>query len=199
MSYPYRVVVTKGIEETVRAADRSERTLELPPIVARERARQILEAALRRRGWEGEGGKLVRPGGKGEESVLDLETGKVTTTVEEDEVLRKELSLEGVGDSLSRPTAADEEALRRKVEAELDTRLAISEEDRAAKRVALESRLARRLAASDEERAKELEAVLLEVYAESLKEKARSLGTVTEVREETTAAGEYELVIRIEE
>lgn len=197
MSYPYRVVVTKGVEEQVCASDRSEKTVEVPPIVGAERSREILREALKKRGWEGEGTVLTRTQ-DGLEQTFDLETGRVTTVVEGEDTIEKELTLEGQGDSWTRPSGAEEEALRRKVEEEVDRRLKISDEERQARREELEERLAARLRESDEERTRELNEVLLEVYAESLKEKARGLGTVTEVREERAENGEYELVIRVE-
>lgn len=199
MSYPYRVVVTKGVEEQITASDCSEKTVEIPPILDAAAARKILEEALRRRGWEGDGKTLVKKGEKGETQVFDLETGKVSTTVEGEDTIEKEMTLEGQGDSWSQPTDADKEALRRKVEGEIDKRLEITEAEREARKADLERKVAGVLEETDEERTKELNEVLLEVYAESLKEKARKLGTVTEVREETAANGEYELVIRVEE
>lgn len=199
MSYPYRVVVTKGVEENISASDRSEKTLEVPPILDQEAARGLLEQALERRGWvKREDGKLAKTE-DGLEQVFDIETGKVVTTVEDEDTIKKELTLEGHGDSWSRPTAADEEALRRKVEAEVDKRLEISESEREARQEALEERLAKKLSETDAARTEELNEVLLEVYAESLKEKAKGLGNVTEVREERVEeTGEYELVIRVE-
>lgn len=201
MSYPYRVVVTKGIEEAVIASDRSRRTVELPPIVDVETTRKLFEEALRKRGWEGEGGKLTKTGSQGEHMEVDLETGEVVTSVEQEETIEKKLSLEGVGDSLS-PSVSQSmrEDLRRRVEQRVDAGLKITDAEREAKRVELEEGLAARLREGEEEREKELSEALLEVYAESLKKKAAGMGTVTEVREEVDReTGDYELVIRIEE
>lgn len=202
MSYPYRVVVTKGVEESVDACDSSERTVELPPILDRETTQGLFEAALKKRGWEpveGDAGKLVKRTDDGLVQTVDVESGVVTTRAEAEETIKKELTLEGTGDSWGRPTEADKAALRARVEERIDKRLEITDDERDAKRAALETRLAAALEASEAARTEELNAALLEVYAESLKEKARGLGTVAEVREETTDAGEYELVIRIEE
>jgi hypothetical protein len=196
MSYPYRVVVTKGVEEAVIASDRSRRTVELPPIVDSEATQGFFEAALRKRGWQGEGGTLTKTGSHGERLEVELETGVVTTTLEGEAVIKKEISREGVGDS----DYVSKEELQQKVEKRVEELLVISEAEREAKRAGLEERLAERLRAGEEEREKELSEVLLEVYAESLKKKAQGLGTVTEVREEVDReTGEYELVIRIEE
>lgn len=200
MSYPYRVVVTKGVEEEVCASDRSERTVELPPILDKKTTQDLFEKALRDRGWTGEGGKLSKRGDHGETMEVDLETGVVVTSIEDQETIKKELTLEGHGDAWTAPTKADEEALRQRVEERIDKRLKISDAEREARRAELEDALARKLQEGEEARERELNEVLLEVYAESLKEKAKGMGTVTEIREESSPeTGEYELVIRIEE
>lgn len=199
MSYPYRVVVTRGVEEVVTACDKSERRVELPPILSPEASRDLLRGALVKRGWQGEGKTLTKTGADGTVQEIDLETGVVTTTLSGEQQIKKEVTLEGRGDSWKPPTSADEAALRKRVEEEAERRIAITDEERAGKKSGLETEVAAKLKAGDEERAKELNDALLEVYAESLKKKARGMGTVTEIREERSAeTGDYELVIRIE-
>ncbi len=200
LSYPYRVVVTKGVEESIQASDRSERVVELPPILDRKTTQDLFEKALKDRGWEGDGNTLTKKGDDGLVQTVDLETGVVVTTAEGDTVIEKKLTLEGHGDSWGQPTAADKESLKQQVEARIDKRLKITEKERESRRRELEKDLAERLEKSEEARTEELNAALLEVYAESLKEKAKGMGTISEVREERCPeTGEYELVIRIEE
>lgn len=200
MSYPYKVVVTKGVEESVQAADRSERRVEIPQILDKETTREILKKALKDRGWTGDCTVLVKDTEDGLTQIFDLEEGTVVTTIEEGSTIRKELTLEGHGDSWSKPTAADEAALRQAVEEKIQARLKISEEERQRKQAELEASLARKIEESEEARTASLNEALLEVYSESLKRKAKSLGTVTETREESCPeTGEYELVIRVEE
>ena len=200
MSYPYRVVVTKGVEESISASDRSERTVELPPILDKETTGKLFEEALKKRGWEkGEkDGTLTKTTDDGLTQTVDLESGVVSTEISDEATIKKELTLEGHGDSWSRPTAADEAALRQRVEERIEKRIKITDAEREARRAKLEEELAGKLEKSEEARTEELNEALLEVYAESLKEKARGMGDVVEVREETGEAGEYELVIRVE-
>lgn len=201
MSYPYRVVVTKGVEETLTASDRSERSIELPPILDRESSLEILVQSLEDRGFERvEEKRLRRKNEDGTVQEVDLDECKVVTSLEDETKIEKSMTLEGRGDSWKAPTEAEKSALREQVEKRLDAQLAIREEDREKGQQELETRLAEALEAGEDSRRQELEEVLLEVYAESLKQKAKSLGNVTEVREERSAeTGEYELVIRIED
>lgn len=201
MSYPYRVVVTKGVEETLSASDRSERSIELPPILDRESSLEILVQSLEDRGFEkDDSGKLRRENEDGTVQEVDLDSCKVVTTIEDETKIEKSMTLEGRGDAWQPPTDAERAALREKVEKRIDAQLEIQEEDRAKGRSELETKLADVLEAGEEGRRIELEEVLLEVYAQSLKQKAKTLGNVTEVREERSQeTGEYELVIRIED
>lgn len=200
MSYPYRVVVTKGVEESITACDRSERTVELPPILDKETTGKLFEEALKKRGWEkGEkAGTLTKTTADGLKQTVDLESGVVVTEISDEATIKKELTLEGHGDAWTRPTAADEEALRKRVEERIDKRIKITDAEREARRAKLEEELAKKLEDSEGTRTEELNEALLEVYAESLKEKARGMGDVVEIREESGEAGEYELVIRVE-
>ena len=58
--------------------------------------------------------------------------------------------------------------------------------------------IAEELEKTDEERDRELNEVVREVYTESLKQKAASLGTITDIAESQTGE-DYELVIKITE
>jgi uncharacterized protein YqfB (UPF0267 family) len=125
----------------------------------------------------------------------------VTTRLETEEVISKEKTVTARGDALRRSDVSQaKEALRRRVEEQLEKDLRITDQEVAAKEAALQADLAERLAATEEARLRELNRVIKDVYAESLKEKAKTLGTVTHVHEETRRDGqEYQLTIRIAE
>jgi len=201
MSYPYKVVVTKTVVEQVEASDRSESKLSLLPILPEDRMRDLVAEALRKRGFEQKAGdpdKLTKKGERGETITVDLPTLTVTAEVSEKGEIRKEKTVEVLGDAPRPPTADDEQALRERAEKTLERQLAVTDEERGQ----VEDEYRRKLAAALEEgadaRRRELNEVCLEVYAESLKERAKSLGTVTGVQE-SRGDQEYELTITIAE
>ncbi len=201
MSYPYKVVVSKSVVERIEASDRSESSLSLLPILERERMGDLLKGALERRGWEaveGEPNKLRKKGERGEVMTIDLETQVVTTEVHEEGEIRKEKTVEAVGDSIRPPTSADEEQLRERVEKTLEKQLEVTEREKIEAEEEYRRRLTERLEETAAARQRELNEACLEVYSESLKERAASLGTVKEVHESRTDQ-EYELTITISE
>jgi hypothetical protein len=204
VSYPYRVVVTKAVEETVDANDRVVTKLSLTPILPKAAMEEVLRDVLKARGWkevEGEPDKLRRTGDDGEEQVFDLETLTVTTEVKVQDKIRKEKTVEVMGDAWHKTDIeAEKDRLRAKAGADLEKRLAVSEDERAQKKQELEKAITEKLARGEAGRKKELNEALLEVYKESLKQKAKSLGNVTSVREERREGGrEYELTIKVAE
>lgn len=204
MSYPYRVVVSKAVEEVVNAKDRATARVSLTTVLPEDAMKELLRAALVRRGWkpvEGEPGKLEREGKDGSKQVFDLESMTVTTDLSVKDTIRKEKSVEVVGDAIRREDIdAERDRLRARTSADLEKKLAVSDEEREAKKRDLERQLAEQLTAGEEERRRDLNETLLEVYAEALKKKAASLGSVTSVREERRDGGrEYELTIKVAE
>jgi uncharacterized protein YqfB (UPF0267 family) len=201
MSHPYRVVVSRTVERAVQARDYVTNRINLLRLLPLEIMRGFLEKALREHGWQRENGTYRKVGEQGEEMVFDLEEMTVTTRLETEEVISKEKTVTARGDALRRSDVSQaKEALRRRVEEQLEKDLRITDQEVAAKEAALQADLAERLAATEEARLRELNRVIKDVYAESLKEKAKTLGTVTHVHEETRRDGqEYQLTIRIAE
>ena len=63
MSYPYRVVVTKAVEESVDANDRVVTKVTLTPILPKEAMKEVLKGVLEKKGWkERKDGKLEKKG-----------------------------------------------------------------------------------------------------------------------------------------
>ena len=204
MSYPYRVVVTKAVEETVDAHDRVVTKVSLTPILPEAAMREVLRDVLKARGWTevaGQPGKLEKKGPGGEDQVFDLETLTVTTELRAKETIKKEKTVEVMGDAWRKDDVEQEkEKLKAKAAADLERRLAVTEDERQGTKQDLEKQIAERLAAGETERKQELNEALLGVYAEALKKKAASLGNVTSVREERREGGrEFELTIKVAE
>lgn len=204
VSYPYRVVVSKAVEEVVDAHDRVVTKVALTPILPEEAMRDVVRSVLRSRGWEevkGEPNKLRRTGAQGEEQVYDLETHTVTTELKAKDTIKKEKTVEVLGDAYRKEDVdADKDRLRAKASADLEKRLAVTDEERAQRREKLEREIADKLEKGESDRKRELNEALLDVYKEALKKKAGSLGNVTSVREERREGGrEYKLTIKIAE
>ena len=121
----------------------------------------------------------------------------LTTEVSEKETIRKEKTVEVMGDAWHKEDIeAEKDRLRAKAAADLEKRLAVSDDERTQKKQELEKKIADKISKGDDSRKKELNESLLEVYAEALKKKAASLGSVTSVKEERKN-NEYELTIKI--
>lgn len=202
MSYPYRVRVSKTVEENVNAKDKVTNTLKIDNILDDEEMKELLKAALEKRGFkEGDDGQWVREKEDGERQVVDLETMQVTTSVEKEDSITKEKTLEVVGDAYA---AAEREVQReqRKREAEerLDRTLKITDDEISDKQQELIKVIGEQLQEGAEARNRELLEVVAEVQAEALKKKAATLGTVMSVDERTSSDGtDFELTIKITE
>lgn len=202
MSYPYRVVVTRSIETIVGASDRATHRLNLTPILPAERMREILEEVLEKKGWhQRDDGAWEKAGPAGERMVCDPAAMEVTAAIEAAEQIKKERTVHATGDAWSRAEIdAAREKLREAVEEQLEKELKITGAEQRARERDLQAELAERLAAGEADRRRELNEIVMEVYAESLKEKARSLGQITEIHESRDESGSaYELTIRIAE
>ncbi len=200
MSYPYRVVVTKAVEECVDANDRVVTKLTLTPILPKEAMKETLVAVLKKKGWkERKDGKLEKKGKDGDDQVFDPDELTLTTEVSEKETIRKEKTVEVMGDAWHKENIeAEKDRLRAKASADLEKRLAVTDDERSSKKQELEKKIADKIAAGEEGRKQELNEALLEVYAEALKKKAASLGSITSVKEDRKK-NEYELTIKVAE
>jgi hypothetical protein len=200
MSYPYRVVVTKAVEESVDANDRIVTKVTLTPILPKAAMKEVLVGVLEKKGWKKRpDGKLAKKAEDGSEQVFDPDELTITTEVSEKETIRKEKTVEVMGDAWHKEDIeAEKDRLRAKASADLEKRLAVTDDERANKKQELEKKIADKISAGEESRKKEVNEALLEVYAEALKKKAASLGSVTSVKEDRKD-NEYELTIKVAE
>ena len=202
MSFPYRVTVSRTVQETVREKDQSKNKIDLTPILESGRMRDLLVDALKRKGFkESDGGTLVRKQ-DGVTETFDPETMEVTSTAEVAGDIKKEKTVEARGDSWRREEAErSRKHVENEVGARLDKELAVTDAERDEKKRELAAEAAKRLTESEKRRMTDLNEATLDVYAEALKEKARTLGEVKEVHENRkdngTGGTEYELVIKV--
>ena len=202
MSFPYRVTVSRTVQETVREKDQSKNKIDLTPILESGRMRDLLVDALKKKGFvEQSDGTLTRTE-NGVTETFDPKTMEVTTTAEASGEIKKEKTVEARGDSWRREEAEQSRKhVENEVGARLEKELAVTDAERGEKKRELAAEAAKRLADSEKKRMTDLNEATLDVYAEALKEKAKTLGEVKEVhenRKENGAGGtEYELVIKV--
>lgn len=196
MSQSYVIKVSASVREQVSAKDKRTKTIVLTEIVPPAEQRDILREKLKEKGWEeveGEPDKLVRRRGDVKET-LDLETLTVEAEVELERTLERSRTITVRGDRDFERV----EDRRDKEKQALERSIAITDEERQETQTGMQREIAKALEDTEAERSRELNEVVREVYAESLKRKAGRLGTVTEVHE-SQAGQDYELVIKISE
>jgi len=207
MSRPYRIIVRKTVREEVGVDDRATLALNLERILPEDRMKEVLGEILERHGWTRRNGTYEKRGEGGETTVCDLDTLEVVTTVEARGTIEEKVERTVRGDTWNwragrEKTQAELDAeiaaTRARVEAEMEAG-AIPAERKAQAERDLRREAMRRLEAGEEERRQELNRIVLEVYAEALKEKARELGEIEQIHEAWRNEEEYELVIRMAE
>lgn len=202
MSFPYRVTVSRTVQETVREKDQSKNKIDLTPILESGRMRDLLVDALKKKGFKEEADGTLTRTENGVTETFDPKTMEVTTTAEAAGEIKKEKTVEARGDSWRREEAEkSRKHVENEVGARLEKELAVTDAERGEKKRELAAEAAKRLADSEKKRMTDLNEATLDVYAEALKEKAKTLGEVKEVhenRKENGAGGtEYELVIKV--
>ena len=179
MSRAYRVRVTESITETVRAEDGVCASLEMLPILAKERMGDLLGAELERRGFRREGGTATRTDPDGTEISVDLATAQVTVKAAGSKEVRKTVDREVVADQDTGGPGrrAAEEHVRQGARAEL-------QQDAARERAKLSAEVTKQLERKVVDLRRELDQAVNRVTADALKEKASSLGHIEEMTED---------------
>ncbi len=197
MSQSYVIRVSASVQEKVSAKDRRTKSLVLTEIVPAEEQEEILRERLKDKGWEevegSEGRKLKRQRGDVTETI-DLDEMTVEATVELERTLERSRTITVRGDR----DFESEDERRAKERDSLERSIAITDEERDSATSGMQRQIAEALEETEAERTAELNEVVREVYAESLKRKAGRLGQVKEVQE-NRQGGDYELVIKITE
>ena len=178
MSRAIQIRVSESVVRTVHVEDGVQSSLEMLPILGRERQAELLAAELEKQGFtrdgqDGKGGKVVRRKDKdGIEITVDLETATVTVRLGADADLAETVERRAnVG--IERRDEA-ETSLRDDVMRDLDERLAQRTE---ALRREVTQRLERKLG----DLRKELDEAVGRATVAALTEKAASLGHIESV------------------
>lgn len=197
MSQSYVIRVSASVSETVDAADKRTKSLQLTEIVPCDEQAEIIRDELRDRGWEevegSEGQVWEKTDGKVRQRI-DLESMTHEAQVELQRTLERERTITVRGDK----DFEDPDERRAKEEASLQRAIAVTDEERDEVQQTMQREIAETLDESEEARTEEVNEVIAAVYAESLKRKARRMGSVTEMRE-SQDGGEFELVIKLSE
>ncbi|MCA2979276.1 MAG: hypothetical protein INH41_23305 [Myxococcaceae bacterium] len=186
MSRAYRISIKESLSQHVQVEDGVSSTLELLPILQKERMRELLAAELTQRGFVRDGAQARRREANGVEVEVDLETGQVSATIEGHQDVKLETERAAVVDELVKEER--EAALRRAAQAAL-AREAKAEEE------ALRKQATQKLEATLRELKGELDGVVNRVTATALKARAAELGQVEEVHED--ANGGLTIKVRV--
>ena len=197
------VVLTAEEKQTVTYTDALEYTLDLPDLVANKK--ETVRAILEKHGWMEKDGAYVKEFG-GARAVCNLETGKIRLSVKEQDLvgvareITKELGitvpmfLASLGEKyLKWRSEREQQKIEQKVKEE--TAKKVEEAERK-----LREKVEATLQSADEALRKELTEVSVEYYAESVKEKAREMGEITQLEEGWTQnREEFSMTIELKE
>lgn len=178
MSRAYRISVSGSVDRVVHVEDGVCTPLELLPILAKERMRELLAAELARRGFtrDAERSNVVRRDeGEGVTIEVDVDAGTVTARAGKDAEVK--VTRERTTSVVEEHAVEGRARAQRAVDAEVE-RHAREAEETARREVtqALEKKL--------KDLKKELDQAVNRVTAEALKEKARQMGEIEEMLED---------------
>jgi len=185
MSRAYRVTVKGSVQRVVHVEDGVCTELELLPILPPERTAEILAAELGGRGFETKDGIARRVESDG--VTIEIDTKKGTVSVKAEASADIKIDRERTERIIEEALEPGRLEAQRRVDKEAEREAAAAEEKA---RQEVSDKLERRLG----DLKRELDAVTNRVTAEALKEKARSLGEIEEMHEDTETG---ELVIKV--
>lgn len=186
MSRAYRISIKESLAQHVQVEDGVSSTLELLPILQKDRMRELLGQELEARGFTREGVTASRTEKNGVEVEVNLETGQVSATAQGHQELKLETERTAVIDQAAKD---EREASLRKVAQEALKREAKSEEE------ALRKKVTQQLEGTLRDLKGELDTVVNRVTAAALKTRAAELGQVEEVHED--ANGGLTIKVRV--
>ncbi len=199
MSRPYRILVRRTVEKEVVAEDKSTLKLDLDETVTEEQ----LARALEREGWtQTEPGVWEKERADGETMSCDLAEREVTTTITVGTTLREERERELRGDTwnwreMREMTPEEMAALRAGEEAKLSGDISDHRVRQTERKLRADA--AGQLETGADERRREVNRVVIEALAESLKDRAATLGQVVSSDGGQWQGDEFELTITIRE
>jgi len=180
MSRAYRISVSGSVDRIVHIDDGVCTSLELLPVLGKDRMRDLLGDELARRGFVREGTTAKRTMDAETTVEVDLDTGSVTVRVTSEVAVNIERDATTI--ARTQPTAAARDQLQKKLDAELEQQ-AREETERARRKMTAQ------LEAKLRDLKQELDGVVNRVTGEALKEKARQMGEIEElIEDEKTGA-----------
>ena len=190
VSQVYHVEVKSSVKERFSLSDRLVRPIALTPILSESEMRDIMATILQQRGFqETAPNQWTAQGNQGETIIYDLEKMEMQATLEQEKILQTDVQAKG--SAYDKKSNAKENARQALLLEEAKARDNLKREAETIQR-----QLTQNLLDTEQERLHSAHQILQEVYAESLKRKARQLGEVMDIRE-STSQGQYELVIRV--
>lgn len=196
MSQIYHVALKSTVCESFTLSDTVTHKLNLTLILDEVEMKEILRSVLLRRGFEVSDEAetlLIKENERGEEVSFDLERNEVRVTSRQVQELSTEVVAQGTFDL----DFVDRKKAQRDVEDQLADRREGAYQKLRNQAAMKQNALTAQLAGQVEEQQRDLNQLLKEVYAESVKRKAQRLGEVMEISE-ATVDGQYELVIKVE-
>lgn len=174
MSRAYRIAITESLRRHIQVEDGVASSLELLPILSKDRMEALLAQALEERGFVREGTALRRPASSGIVVSISLDTGQVSVVAQGHADLELSAQRNAVTDQ---PVEKQEQVLRKAARASLEATASAEEE-------ALRRAVTTELEGVLRELRPELDAVVNQVTQAALKARAAELGHIEEIREE---------------
>ncbi len=175
MSRAYRISIKEALNRHVQVEDGIRSSLELLPILEKERMAELLAEALAQRGFRRENDKALREEKPGIVTEIDLNTGEVNVVAQGHLDLSLVAERNAIGD-MDR-VGEGEARLKAAAQAQLERQASLEEEN-----------LRQTVSGTLEETLKglkgELDDVVNKVTASALKARAAQLGTIEEMHEE---------------
>jgi hypothetical protein len=186
MSRAYRIAVKESLSRHVQVGDGVSSSLELLPILEKERMRELLAVELTARGFTRDGVRATRRQDGGVTVQVDLESGAVEISAEGHTDLELSTERSAVSTLPDDPTRA--RALRTVAQQALEREAQAEEE-------ALRAAVTRQLEGTLGDLRAELDGAVNRVTAAALKVRAGELGEVEAIHEE--ANGSLTITVRV--
>lgn len=186
MSRAYRISVREALSRHVQVEDGVCSSLELLPILSKDRMGELLAAELEQRGFKREGPVARRKEKDGVTTEVHLESGEVNVVAEGHANLELETERTAVIDRDLQPDR--EKLLRDQAKASLEREAKAEEE-------ALRRKVTEQLEGTLRDLKDELDGVVNKVTGTALKQRAAELGQVEEVHED--ANGSITIKVRV--
>ena len=192
MSQTYRISLKSSVSKVIKAEDSISYPLELTEIMPLEDMKEAFVKGLLERGFTQVSEKVYEMTlDNGEVLSVDTDSMTLTASLKAEKEVAAEVEVSGRGNSKSN---ANKDAQSRLSRLEEVTEERIENQGRED----LGKELSEKLTETEAQRLKLINEILQDVYSQSLKKKAATLGNVMEIREGTNEDGQYELDIKVE-